>query len=878
MDTSGTVCALPGAGTSRTRTAVETQRRPGNARLSRAKISLFALAPIILLLLTAFIGQATAQTVATDKTDYGSGEVAVITGSGWVPGEVVVFAVTQDPMLYSTDSVHTTADLDGNIRSGYLVPGLDVPQLFTLTATGAASGPAAPLTFTNSLNFVSLVPPTTPTALVQTDKSDYSPGETAVITGAGWLAGETVNLEIVEDILSHPSEKLHAITDNAGIIVAGYVVDAHDLGRTFILTATGQTSGLTAQTTFTDAPTSCPGNHTPDATCLLTSGCVVGCRQNITQVCHPTATQTLVAGTVCRASTGACDPQEVCDGSSAACPANGFASAGTACGGNEAACDALDTCNGSGACVDNVKAAGAICLTGTGVCDPNDVCDGSTTTCTAVYASTGAACGGSEAACDALDTCNGSGACVDNVKAAGVVCLTGTGVCDPADVCDGTTTLCAPVYALVNTACGGSDAACDALDTCNGSGSCTDNVKASGFVCNPAGANSTCDPADVCDGTTTLCAPVYAANTVSCTGTSNGGACDATDHCSGTGTCVDEYRLATYVCRADAGQCDVEEKCTGTSGACPDDVFTSCSQVTSSSLCPIPDDTFRLIYLQDPVLVNNVYNYNNFRLNASNPGQFYYNVFYTGGSFPLTIDIPYPFVTQGSVPIQVHSTTPPPDGACWNPGSLWSDCTIATAGSTASGIYSPSGDPIIRLDDYIPKNIDSVTQIAVNCTAVPASGVYVSVHLDYGLKKSTGWQQVDSVLDTNTIVNDAVNGAVTILDGEEYEFLFSDSTTDPVDAHLVFSNNAFKKNPGVAGLTLQSDSANPKGNIYVQLLNSSGSVVGTTTTDADGFYQIFYKHTGKAANYTVNLPDLKVKQVVQLKANGFAAVLFENLP
>ena len=59
---------------------------------------------------------------------------------------------------------------------------------------------------------------------------------------------------------------------------------------------------------------------------------------------------------------------------------------------------------------------------------------------------------------------------------------------------------------------------------------------------------------------------------------------------------------------------------------------------------------------------------------------------------------------------------------------------------------------------------------------------------------------------------------------------------------------------------------------------STNQIVGTSPTDADGFYQIVHKHTGKTANYTAVMPAYNVKQVVPLKANGFAVVLFENLP
>ena len=51
----------------------------------------------------------------------------------------------------------------------------------------------------------------------------------------------------------------------------------------------------------------------------------------------------------------------------------------------------------------------------------------------------------------------------------------------------------------------------------------------------------------------------------------------------------------------------------------------------------------------------------------------------------------------------------------------------------------------------------------------------------------------------------------------------------------------------------------------------------TATTDQDGFYQLKYKHTGKAATFTVAIPQYSRQQSVTLKANGYALVLFESL-
>ena len=89
-------------------------------------------------------------------------------------------------------------------------------------------------------------------ATVTTDKTDYSPGETVIITGANWQSGETVLLTLHRD--NHtPDTMLSTLTDADGSISnSDYVIQETDLDVTFLLTAVGQSSGFTAQTTFTD--------------------------------------------------------------------------------------------------------------------------------------------------------------------------------------------------------------------------------------------------------------------------------------------------------------------------------------------------------------------------------------------------------------------------------------------------------------------------------------------------------------------------------------------------------------------------------------------------------------------------------------------------
>jgi hypothetical protein len=98
-------------------------------------------------------------------------------------------------------------------------------------------------------------------ATVTTDKLDYLPGETVIISGAGWEPGETVKLTLVRDRVPTGDGQtdtiiLEAVADADGKFVnRDYSTTDEDFGASFVLTAVGQSSGKTAQTTFTDGRT-----------------------------------------------------------------------------------------------------------------------------------------------------------------------------------------------------------------------------------------------------------------------------------------------------------------------------------------------------------------------------------------------------------------------------------------------------------------------------------------------------------------------------------------------------------------------------------------------------------------------------------------------
>ncbi|PYS45228.1 MAG: hypothetical protein DMG13_32550, partial [Acidobacteria bacterium] len=152
------------------------------------------------------------------------------------------------------------------------------------------------------------------------------------------------------------------------------------------------------------------------------------------------------SATVCRPSVGPCDVAETCTGTSATCPANGFASSATVCRAAAGECDLAESCTGSSAScpADVFKPAATVCRPGSGdVCDPDETCTGTGASCPAdVVKPSSFECRTSAGVCDTAESCTGvaTQACpADVFKPAVTVCRPGSGdVCDPDETCTGT--------------------------------------------------------------------------------------------------------------------------------------------------------------------------------------------------------------------------------------------------------------------------------------------------------------------------------------------------------------------------------------------------------------------------------------------------------
>jgi hypothetical protein len=89
-------------------------------------------------------------------------------------------------------------------------------------------------------------------ATIKTDAADYPPGTQVLMTGSGWMPGETVTLSLLEEPLIDTHPDMTAVADaNGDIRFDQWAPDDHDLNVGFVLTAKGSQSQ--AQTKFMDS-------------------------------------------------------------------------------------------------------------------------------------------------------------------------------------------------------------------------------------------------------------------------------------------------------------------------------------------------------------------------------------------------------------------------------------------------------------------------------------------------------------------------------------------------------------------------------------------------------------------------------------------------
>ncbi|MBA3259365.1 MAG: PKD domain-containing protein, partial [Gemmatimonadales bacterium] len=88
---------------------------------------------------------------------------------------------------------------------------------------------------------------------ISTDKDDYAPGDTVWFTGAGWPAGDLLDVVLEDEPATHePHRWTIDVLGDGTFRDSTYVVDVGDLGVKFTLNARSQATGRSLTVTFTD--------------------------------------------------------------------------------------------------------------------------------------------------------------------------------------------------------------------------------------------------------------------------------------------------------------------------------------------------------------------------------------------------------------------------------------------------------------------------------------------------------------------------------------------------------------------------------------------------------------------------------------------------
>jgi len=253
-------------------------------------------------------------------------------------------------------------------------------------------------------------------------------------------------------------------------------------------------------------------------------------------------------------------------------------------------------------------------------------------------------------------------------------------------------------------------------------------------------------------------------------------------------------------------------------------------------------ESLRLIYTNDPE------NISVYRLTASNPGQQFLSLFVIGtpgDSVEIDVEVPQPFETQGS-----------------NPYSAYADFEVI------DGAFVPLGDKVPVSGAPSTISYETGTTKTITLTGeIPDTGLYwIVLHFDYGLKKESGY-----VSDNDNNALHSLEIAKNVEDDKTYQFVF-DSIDGPYsDGTLDTSSfNDFKKVRGIA-VFVTYDGFTPASDITVKYVGPDSSDDSNTEPET-GITFFEFKHKGKAAEYVVSLPDYPgiPSQSEILKANDYA--------
>jgi len=225
-------------------------------------------------------------------------------------------------------------------------------------------------------------------------------------------------------------------------------------------------------------------------------------------------------------------------------------------------CDAQDTCS-SGVCTDNVMIIGTECRASEGACDLAEVCDGASHFCPTDVKST-SLCRTSAGICDVPESCDGinNNCPSDSFLPDTTLCRALAGVCDAEEMCTGSDASCpTDTFASAGTPCY-DELYCNGQETCDDSGHCQNGTPVdcrgndtSGIeTCdnNPDNIHFTWDFRNpfksVCDETNDACTTGDDTITHTCSVDNCGAECDSTHSCDNK--CIGDTRYFSGSCNS----------------------------------------------------------------------------------------------------------------------------------------------------------------------------------------------------------------------------------------------------------------------------------------------------------------------------------------
>ncbi|MGC1397894.1 MAG: kelch repeat-containing protein, partial [Candidatus Binatus sp.] len=140
---------------------------------------------------------------------------------------------------------------------------------------------------------------------IRTDQPDYPPGSPVIIYGAGWTPGETVLIQIQQS--NNETEEFSDTADSTGSFTDynNFEISDTDGGVVFQMTATGQTSGLTAQDRFTDTvETVTLGTQSPSPVLAGGTGATTGATYSVNCTSSNTGSDDITYSLVSAVGTG----------------------------------------------------------------------------------------------------------------------------------------------------------------------------------------------------------------------------------------------------------------------------------------------------------------------------------------------------------------------------------------------------------------------------------------------------------------------------------------------------------------------------------------------------------------------------------------------